>query len=650
MNNTNKLCYFRMEKSDENYNDIIKENLFEKNFIFYNKYKIDYNNNHLNIELNEDYIEDFYSINDTTSLDITGIIGKNGTGKTALISFIINSLYSNIPLLKKCIMVLEINGILNIFYNEIKIENLEYLKRKGYIFKEAEGTLNQELYNVWRNISTIYYSESVNFRNDLIVDSAKGRNYFNLSLYNNIKLNFNKVSASIGEIGINEGFRDTRFCKDDFVEIKRYLTKNNLKYIIEKNDFNIETATIEMPLYLNNKFDYSDYTNKEWKHLKKYTEDIIYKKEKNIKIKVQVKPTEIEKSIYKRIIDIFENESEETKRSKLMIQFAIIDIYFYTLYGIVNNKECIGIVNNELSKICFDKNEDIQKTIKKIFDKIENIKGTDFKEKLKKEQSDTLSELESSNLFKTIKQLNKECNKIFKIIDRLYNSHKEYFLLGRVFSGKKEQFFSYRPCIRIPYKDFCYIEEILDEEKTLIFNMFEVNLKGLSSGQQALLDMFSKIFNIIDKINTESILIIMDEPELYFHPEWQRKLIYNLIEFLNKHFSEKSIQLIISSNSPYILSDLQDSDVILLGNKANNTIDKTFANNIYYLLKNEYFMDFTIGEFSKQKIEYILQIINGDESIDKKKYLKIKKIIDLIGDEILRNKLSSMLEEKYDKN
>ena len=650
MNNTSKLCYFRIEKRDKDYNNIIRENLFEKDFIFYNKYKIDYNNNCLNIELNENYIEDFYSINDTTSLDITGIIGKNGTGKTALISFIINSLYSNIPLLKKCIMVLEINGTLNIFYNEIKIENLEYLKRKGYICKEAEGTLNQDLYNVWRNISTIYYSECVNFRNDLIIDSVKERNYFNLSLYNNIKLNFNKMAASIGKIGINEEFKDTRFCKDDFIEIQRYLTKNNLKYIIEKNDFNIETAAIEMPLYLNNKFNYSDYTNKEWRYLKEYTEDIVYEREGNIKIKVQVKPTNIERNIYKRIIDTFESEKEESKRSKLMIQFAIIDIYFYTLYGIVNNKECIDIINTELSKVIFDRNEDIQETAKKVFDKIENIKELDFKEKLQNEQSDRLREIISSNLLKIIKQLNEECNKIFEIINKLYNSHKEYFLLGGVFSNKKERFFSYRPCIMIPYKDFYYIEELLDEEKKLIFNMFKVTFKGLSSGEQALLDMFSKIFNIKDKINTESMLIIMDEPELYFHPEWQRKLIYNLIEFLNEHITEKSIQIIITSNSPYILSDLQEGDVILLGNKENDMINKTFANNIYYLLKNEYFMDFTIGEFSKQKIEYILQIINADENIDKEKYINIKKIIDLIGDEILRNKLSSMLEEKYDKN
>ena len=51
MNNTSKLCYFRIEKRDKDYNNIIRENLFEKDFIFYNKYKIDYNNNCLNIEL-----------------------------------------------------------------------------------------------------------------------------------------------------------------------------------------------------------------------------------------------------------------------------------------------------------------------------------------------------------------------------------------------------------------------------------------------------------------------------------------------------------------------------------------------------------------------------------------------------------------------
>ena len=73
-----KLCYFRMEK-DENSSEFI-ENLYEKDFIFYNKYIIKYMDKMLYIEKNNKYLSNFYSFDNNTNVDITGIIGKNGTG------------------------------------------------------------------------------------------------------------------------------------------------------------------------------------------------------------------------------------------------------------------------------------------------------------------------------------------------------------------------------------------------------------------------------------------------------------------------------------------------------------------------------------------------------------------------------------------
>ena len=181
-------------------------------------------------------------------------------------------------------------------------------------------------------------------------------------------------------------------------------------------------------------------------------------------------------------------------------------------------------------------------------------------------------------------------------------------------------------------------------------NIFALEFRGLSNGEQAFLDLFSNFYDIKDKIGNESILIFMDEPDLYLHPEWQRKLIYDIIKFFEKFYANKYVQVIISSNSPYILSDLYADNVIMLGSTSGVT-KNTFASNIHDLLRNKFFMNFTIGEFSKQKIEKILEHINSTNVINKNTYEQLKQYIDIIGDELLKGKINSMLEEKrYDKN
>lgn len=49
---------------------------------------------------------------------------------------------------------------------------------------------------------------------------------------------------------------------------------------------------------------------------------------------------------------------------------------------------------------------------------------------------------------------------------------------------------------------------------------------SLSSGEYALLSMFSRIFNAANQLERSSIpnlvLLLIDEGELYFHPQWQK--------------------------------------------------------------------------------------------------------------------------------
>ncbi|WP_226602985.1 AAA family ATPase [Bacillus cereus] len=179
----------------------------------------------------------------------------------------------------------------------------------------------------------------------------------------------------------------------------------------------------------------------------------------------------------------------------------------------------------------------------------------------------------------------------------------------------------------------------------------------LSSGQKAMLDMFSRFYSIAKDINNlgeKNILILIDEGELYLHPQWQKSLLKDLLDFFKMNY-HKDIQVILTSNSPFIVSDLPKHNIIFIGKRAegNGTIDalvnkkQTFAANIHTLLSDSFFLDGElIGDFAKEKINWLINILSGDIDNIRENEKKIRKLINLIGEPIIKNKLMSMLEDQ----
>ena len=633
-----KLCYFRMEK-DENSSEFI-ENLYEKDFIFYNKYIIKYMDKMLYIEKNNKYLSNFYSFDNNTNVDITGIIGKNGTGKTALLSYIIRFIYSNVNYKYNYIIIFEIDDKINIFYNNIEIRNVNELKGNGYEINEQKEL--QEFYNIYKKLDSIFYSNSVNLRNNLIKFDISSIGYYNISLYSDLQRNFKKNAISIGNIGTNTEFLDMRFQNDNLVEVKNNLARKNLKYIIEENYFNVKFVKIDFPFFSKDNIFVKKSITDTWRYKDEYNKDIEYKVINGYQNVVKVKPTENEYLIYKKLIEKYNKAQEDYSKAKYMILFAIIDIYFETLYGMINQEISITYIRDKIAKICIRKNVNIERVMENIFKQLEEIT---IDELIKKShlQNNFVDEL-----IEKIRLLNIKYKTVLEIVNKLYSLDKKSFKLGKRFS-KDNDFDSNKPYILVCNKNFKYLDNIL-LINNFNENIFDLEFRGLSNGEQAFLDLFSNFYDIKDKIRNESILIFMDEPDLYLHPEWQRKLIYDIIKFFEKFYANKYVQVIISSNSPYILSDLYADNVIMLGS-INEVAQNIFASNIHDLLRNKFFMDFTIGEFSKQKIEKILKHINSTNVIDKTTYEQLKQYIDIIGDELLKCKINSMLEEKrYDKN
>ena len=180
----------------------------------------------------------------------------------------------------------------------------------------------------------------------------------------------------------------------------------------------------------------------------------------------------------------------------------------------------------------------------------------------------------------------------------------------------------------------------------------------ISSGQKAKEIINARINDAIQKINkknqNKNILILLDEADLKLHLEWQRKFLYDLIEFLNS-YSNNKFYVLYATHSPMILSDITNDRVVFLKKKNDKySEDKqdfsksTFGANIYDIYADSFFVKKFMGEFAQNKINEVIKIIdeykekkekNPDEFMPNEKALDNLKIVKSIGEPLLRNKL-----------
>ncbi|AFL68941.1 AAA family ATPase [Sulfurospirillum barnesii] len=172
----------------------------------------------------------------------------------------------------------------------------------------------------------------------------------------------------------------------------------------------------------------------------------------------------------------------------------------------------------------------------------------------------------------------------------------------------------------------------------------------MSSGEQKRLALYIEIID--SYFFSESKILLLDEPDTFLHPQWNKIFINDLLKSLpvssvNKH-------LVITSHSPFILSDLPKGNVVFLqkdnnGNCKNVTEEtniETFGANIHTLLSHGFFMkDGLMGEFAKEKINKAIKYLNQKE-LTKEEIDYCENIISIIGEPILKRQLQKILDSK----
>lgn len=217
-------------------------------------------------------------------------------------------------------------------------------------------------------------------------------------------------------------------------------------------------------------------------------------------------------------------------------------------------------------------------------------------------------------------------------------------------------------------------EFISDGEKRLIhlvgalLNRIDHNIEMQLEGAEE--DNFNKVDNY------KYVPVIVDEIETNLHLEWSRnfisvfeKIITEFIQEKTQYYKKKTkisksvksntkIQLIFSTHSPFMLSDIVQNNAIVLSKEDNkvvqNKLSTTFATNIQEIMSSPMFVKECYGQHAIDVINDVITDLSEEDNngeLKKSAYFQDKedelKIIKNIGEVVLRNKLIEMYQKKY---
>ena len=238
---------------------------------------------------------------------------------------------------------------------------------------------------------------------------------------------------------------------------------------------------------------------------------------------------------------------------------------------------------------------------------------------------------------------------IYKIVDEIqdYNSVKnkafntDYINLEKIGSLQKEI--------------VNYLSNNYYNQKVRVSDFLGIKStdRKLSSGENALLNFYAVLYERVQNIDREQIhdeyILLLDEADLGYHPEWKKRFVNSIVKslplFFNFSNTQSKIQIIFTTHDPLTLSDIPRQNVIFLNKNAegktiiSNDNKETFGANIHDLLADSFFIsDGLMGDFAKEKI---------DRTILWLRYKLLRKEVDLfdqIEDLILEQKKQELNE------
>lgn len=194
-------------------------------------------------------------------------------------------------------------------------------------------------------------------------------------------------------------------------------------------------------------------------------------------------------------------------------------------------------------------------------------------------------------------------------------------------------------------------------------------LTQMSSGEKQFMHSISYIIyhltnlqSVTDgnyRIRYHNVCLVFDEAELYYHPDYQRRFISDLVNTLSWcHINPniiRGINIVIATHSPFVLSDVPLSNTLYLDDgKVVKKNKETFCGNVHEMLGENFFLEYSIGEVARKNVEDIILLYNRryDETLfqeNRSKFLKekdrLKYVANHVADEYLKKTINGMMQE-----
>lgn len=151
-----------------------------------------------------------------------------------------------------------------------------------------------------------------------------------------------------------------------------------------------------------------------------------------------------------------------------------------------------------------------------------------------------------------------------------------------------------------PYEQsFHFLNYFIAKEKD--GEVEELLLKNLSDGEQ----QFLHSLGICLMLKNRNALLLLDEPETHFNPDWRSKFIRTLKDSLEISNSNNLMRdILITSHSPFIISDCKKDKVLVFKNgQVSNPKINTYGTSVHKILEEVFGKEDTISEMALDELE-----------------------------------------------
>lgn len=582
--------------------------------------EIKYYNNTIIITLSENdkYVDDFFG---STVKNISCIVGKNGVGKSTTLRYI-KELFFKDDYRNKTdrndIVIFRDGNTIQCYLNRKMRERVQIHNSTKYQDSYSYYINTPKLYDFLKDSTTIYYSNSLEDEKREIEPT----NFYNIST-NYLKDNIGKINRTLRNKKIRSQGGYKRWKTTDLIrQIK----------LLKDIDTKLSGLTIPFEKISHIRLDVLDIRRNDYEQIRTAIK----------KIHSNEYPESKKKEIQIRLFSDLEKIENLFKYEKTHASNANIHLGVYENYIVYLLKTIFKEIDGDI--ILYSNQDFISNLMSTILDTKLDEYGIrkaiiNLPQAILHEYKDST---QAFNIQDTLDDINDSSILVIKFFDMLYTS--EYSHKSLIINALKDDF-------------LIFLDSYINVNSN--FNFINLQWQELSAGELSLLSFFSRLYSISKDIKSSNILLLIDEGDLYFHPEWQRDYLFYLIQFFDAAFPNiTNISVILTTHSPFILSDLPRENVILLKRdeiKNKSTIlasdedpFETFGGNIHTLFTTAFFMgDVTVSKFAKNKIQNdIIDPLQMENPLAERN--NIWQLINKIGEPVLKSALIDLYKDRYD--